>query len=116
MLVTLSPGIMAKLTPGRLRITAGLLSLKSMGAVVMTLRFRALSPQGYYWYNIPRQMGFPFYPWWNTRTSPFGILWYDHIIYIGDYLEVDHPNFQKSDQELLPVSPPPINPSLSLNG
>ncbi|HQK42620.1 MAG TPA: FAD-dependent oxidoreductase, partial [Anaerolineaceae bacterium] len=47
-LVTLSPGIMAKLTPGLPQdYLAGLLSLKSMGAVVMTLSLsRALSPQG----------------------------------------------------------------------
>jgi len=34
---------------------------ENMGAVVMTLSLtHALSPEGYYWYNIPKQVGFPF--------------------------------------------------------
>ena len=40
----------------------------------------------------------------------------DHILYIGDYLEVDHPNFQKSDEELLAEFLPhltKINPAFS---
>ena len=102
-LVTLSPGIMAKLTPGLPQdYLAGLLNLKSMGAVVMTLSLKhALSPQGYYWYNIPKQVGFPFLSLVEhtnfLKAEYFGG---DHILYIGDYLEVDHPNFQKSDEEL----------------
>ncbi len=103
-LVTLSPGVLAKLAP---ELPAGyldgLLNLKSMGAVVMTLALKhPLSPQGYYWYNIPKQLGFPFLSLVEhtnfLKPEYFGG---DHILYIGDYLESDHPNFSKSQEELL---------------
>ncbi|MBP7213123.1 MAG: NAD(P)/FAD-dependent oxidoreductase [Anaerolineaceae bacterium] len=103
-LVTLSPGQMAKLTPELPENYLGeLLKLNHMGAVVMTLSIKhPLSPDGYYWYNIPKQAGYPFLSLVEHTNflSPehFGG---DHIIYIGDYLEKDHPNFSKSDDELL---------------
>ena len=103
-LVTLSPGQMAKLTPELPENYLGeLLKLNHMGAVVMTLSLKhPLSPDGYYWYNIPKQAGYPFLSLVEHTNfiSPehFGG---DHIIYIGDYLEKDHPNFTKSDDELL---------------
>lgn len=102
-LVTLAPGMMARMAPelpeGYLK---GLLELKSMGAVVMTVALsQPLSPEGYYWYNIPKQAGYPFLSLVEhtnfLKPEYFGG---DHIIYIGDYLEVDHPNFSKSDEEL----------------
>ena len=38
-----------------------MLELKSMGAVVMTLALKQqLSTQGYYWYNLPKDAGYPF--------------------------------------------------------
>jgi protoporphyrinogen oxidase len=103
-LVTLAPAMMAHLTPQLPEsYLAGLLNLKSMGAVVMTLSIKhALSPEGYYWYNIPKQAGFPFLSLVEhtnfLKPEYFGG---DHILYIGDYLEADHPNFKKSDEELL---------------
>ena len=118
-LVTLSPGMMAKLTPDLPKdYLSGLLSLKNMGAVVMTLSLsHALSPEGYYWYNIPKQVGFPFLSLVEhtnfLKPEYFGG---DHILYIGDYLEVDHPNFQKSDEQLLAEFLPhltKINPQFS---
>ena len=118
-LVTLSPGMMAKLTPDLPKdYLNGLLSLKNMGAVVMTLSLsHALSPEGYYWYNIPKQVGFPFLSLVEhtnfLKPEYFGG---DHILYIGDYLEVDHPNFQKSDEQLLVEFLPhltKINPQFS---
>lgn len=102
-LVTLSPGLMAKMSP-ELPETylQGLLNLHSMGAVVMTVSLKhRLSPEGYYWYSIPKQAGFPFLALVEhtnfLKPEYFGG---DHILYIGDYLEVDHPNFKKSDEEL----------------
>ena len=85
---------------GRVRSVAVVVS---MGAVVMTLAIKhPLSPDGYYWYNIPKQAGYPFLSLVEhtnfLKPQYFGG---DHILYIGDYLEVDHPNFQKSDEELL---------------
>lgn len=103
-LVTLSPGLMAKLAPDLPQDYLGeLLKLNHMGAVVMTLSLKhPLSPDGYYWYNIPKQAGYPFLSLVEhtnfLKPEYFGG---DHIIYIGDYLEKDHPNFAKSDQELL---------------
>ncbi len=102
-LVTLSPGMMAKMAPDLPEdYLGGLLKLKSMGAVVMTVSIKhPLSPQGYYWYNIPKQAGFPFLSLVEhtnfLKPEYFGG---DHILYIGDYLEIDHPNFKKSDEEL----------------
>ena len=103
-LVTTSPALLARLAPdlpaGYLQ---GLLSLKSMGAVVLVLALRKqLSPEGYYWYNLPKSAGFPFLSLVEHTNflSPdyFGG---DHIVYIGDYLEPDHENFRLSKEELL---------------
>lgn len=103
-LSTTSPGLMAKLAPdlpaGYLQ---GLLNLKSMGAIVMTLSLKhRLSERGYYWFNIPKDAGYPFLAVveHTNFVSPehFGG---DHIVYCGDYLETDHPNFDLSNNELL---------------
>ncbi len=103
-LVTTSPSLLAKLAP-RLPedYLRGLLALKSMGAVVMTLVLdRQLSEQGYYWFNIPKSAGFPFLALVEHTNflSPehFGG---DYIIYCGDYLEAGHEYFSLSDEELL---------------
>ena len=102
-LVTLSPGLMAKLAPELPSDYLGeLLKLNHMGAVVMTVSLKhPLSPAGYYWYNIPKQAGYPFLSLVEhtnfLKPEYFGG---DHIIYIGDYLEKDHPNFSKTDDEL----------------
>lgn len=103
-LVTTSPNLLAKLAPGLpADYLHGLLELKSMGAVVMTLVLdRQLSQQGYYWFNIPKSAGFPFLALvehTNYLTPEhFGG---DHIIYCGDYLEAGHEYFSLSDDELL---------------
>ncbi len=118
-LVTLAPGLMAKLAPELPSDYLGeLLKLNHMGAVVMTLSLKhALSPEGYYWYNIPKQAGYPFLSLVEhtnfLKPEYFGG---DHIIYIGDYLEKDHPNFSKTDEELLAEFLPhlkKINPEFS---
>ncbi len=102
-LATTSPGLLARLAPGLSdSYLAGLLSLKSMGAVVMTLSLRhPLSKEGYYWYNIPKQAGFPFLSLVEHTSfiSPahFGG---DHIVYIGDYLQPDHEYFDLTQEEL----------------
>ena len=118
-LVTLSPGMMAKMAPDLPSdYLAGLLKLKSMGAVVMTVSIKQpLSPEGYYWYNIPKQAGYPFLSLVEhtnfLKPEYFGG---DHILYIGDYLETDHPNFSKSDEDLADEFLPhlkKINPNFS---
>ena len=110
---------MAKMTPDLPEdYLAGLLNLKHMGAVVMTVSLKhALSPEGYYWYNIPKQAGYPFLSLVEhtnfLKPEYFGG---DHIIYIGDYLETDHPYFSKTDDELAAEFLPhlkKINPNFS---
>jgi protoporphyrinogen oxidase len=103
-LSTTSPGLMAKLIPDLPSdYLEGLLNLKSMGAVVMTLALKQrISEQGYYWFNIPKDEGYPFLAVveHTNFVSPdhFGG---DHILYCGDYLETDHIYFDLSDDELL---------------
>jgi protoporphyrinogen oxidase len=103
-LSTTSPALMAKLAPSLpddyLR---GLLDLKSLGAVVMVIALkRKLSPQGYYWYNIPKNAGFPFLALVeHTNYLPSEHYGGDHLLYVGDYLETDHEHFRLSQDELL---------------
>lgn len=102
-LVTTSPGLLARFAPDLPGpYLDGLLSLKSMGAVVMILSLKhQLSEEGYYWYNIPKNAGFPFLSLveHTNYLSPqyFGG---DHIVYVGDYLSPDHAYFEMSQDEL----------------
>ncbi len=103
-LVTTSPSLLAKLAPGLSEdYLHGLLELKSMGAVVMTLVLnRKLSEEGYYWFNIPKSAGFPFLALVeHTNFLPPEHFGGDHIIYCGDYLEIGHEYFTLPDKELL---------------
>jgi protoporphyrinogen oxidase len=103
-LVTTSPNLMAKLCPELPEsYLKGLLELKSMGAVVMVVSLEhQLSEQGYYWFNLPKEAGFPFLALveHTNFVSPehFGS---DHIVYAGDYLEPGHEYFSLSETELL---------------
>jgi protoporphyrinogen oxidase len=102
-LVTTSPGLLAHLAPGLPKTYLdGLLSLNSMGAVVMVVSLKhQLSREGYYWYNIPKAAGFPFLSLVEhtnfVKPEYFGG---DHILYIGDYLPQDHAYFDLSKSEL----------------
>jgi protoporphyrinogen oxidase len=103
-LVTTSPSLLAKLCPSLPEsYLKGLLELKSMGAVVMTLSLsNALSKEGYYWFNVPKEQGYPFLALVEhtnfVSSEHFGG---DHIVYAGDYLELGHEYFSMSDEELL---------------
>ena len=103
-LVTVSPARLAKLAPSLpADYLQGLLDLKSMGAVVMVLALKQqLSEQGYYWYNLPKQAGFPFLALVeHTNYLSADYFGGDHILYAGDYLETDHEYFSLSQEELL---------------
>lgn len=103
-LVTTSPGLLAKLAPALApSYLKGLLELKSLGAVVMALSLKhKLSPQGYYWYNLPKQAGFPFLALVeHTNFIPPENYGGDYLVYCGDYLETDHEYFRLSQDELL---------------
>jgi protoporphyrinogen oxidase len=103
-LATVSPALLARMAPELSpEYLKGLLSLKSMGAVVMILSLnQQLSKEGYYWYNIPKSAGFPFLALveHTNFVSPehFGG---DHIVYCGDYLEPEHEYFRLSKEDLL---------------
>jgi protoporphyrinogen oxidase len=103
-LVTSSPALLARLAPDLPKdYLQGLLNLKSMGAVVMTLALKhQLSEEGYYWFNLPKSAGYPFLALVEHTNflSPehFGG---EHILYIGDYLDTSHEHFRLSDEELL---------------
>jgi len=103
-LVTTSPNLMAKLCPDLPEsYLKGLLELKSMGAVVMTLSLKhSLSKDGYYWFNVPKGEGYPFLALVEhtnfVSKENFGG---DHIVYAGDYLELGHEYFEMTDEQLL---------------
>jgi protoporphyrinogen oxidase len=103
-LVTTSPNLMAKLSPDLPEnYLKGLLELKSMGAVVMVLSLKhQLSKEGYYWFNLPKEAGYPMLALVEhtnfVSKENFGG---DRIVYAGDYLQVGHEYFSMSDDELL---------------
>jgi len=120
-LVTTSPGLMAKLCPELPEsYLKGLLELKSMGAVVMVMSLKhQLSEQGYYWFNLPKDAGFPFLALVEhtnyVSSENFGG---DHILYAGDYLEPGHEYFSLSQDELLGRFAPAfkrINPKFEMD-
>jgi len=103
-LVTQSPEVMSRLVPSLPdSYLRGLRSMKSMGAVVMTLALKhQLSEEGYYWFNLPKNAGYPFLAL-VEHTNYVGAEKFggDHIVYMGDYLEPEHEFFRLSQEELL---------------
>jgi protoporphyrinogen oxidase len=103
-LVTTSPSLLSRLTPSLPQnYTKGLLSLKSMGAVVLILALKhQLAESGIYWHSLPKEAGFPFLSLVEhtnyVSEEHFGG---DHIVYCGDYLEPDHEYFSLTKEELL---------------
>jgi protoporphyrinogen oxidase len=118
-LVTTAPSLLAQMAPDLPeQYLHGLLELKSLGAVVMLLSInQPLSPQGYYWYNIPKSAGFPFLAIVeHTNYLPTEHFGGDRLVYIGDYLETDHENFRLTEDQLLDKFLPGIqriNPQFS---
>jgi protoporphyrinogen oxidase len=103
-LVTVSPEAMIQLVPSLPEeYLKGLRSLKSMGAVVITLALKQqLSDEGFYWYNLPKSAGYPFLALVEhtnyVRSEHFGG---DHIVYMGDYLEPEDEYFRLSQEEII---------------
>ncbi|MEW5830169.1 MAG: NAD(P)/FAD-dependent oxidoreductase [Chloroflexota bacterium] len=120
-LVTTSPGLLARLCPQLPEdYLKGLLELKSMGAVVMvTALEHRLSEQGYYWFNLPKDAGFPMLALVeHTNFVPPEHFGGDHIVYAGDYLEAGHEYFSLSEAELLERFAPAfkrINPKFAMD-
>lgn len=103
-LVTTSPSQLTRLAPSLPpNYLDGLLKLKSMGAVVVVFALKhRLSEQGYYWFNLPKNAGYPFLALveHTNFVSPehFGN---EHIVYCGDYLEAEHEYFRLSQPQLI---------------
>ena len=103
-LVTTSPKVMARLTPDLPESYLGkLLKLKNMGAVVLVTALKhQLSEQGYYWFNLPKDDGFPFLALVEhtnyVSKEHFGG---EHIVYGGDYVEAGHEYFEMDAEELM---------------
>ena len=118
-LVTTSPALMAKTVPDLPKdYLQGLLSLQSMGAVVLVVSIKKqLSKEGYYWYSMPKSAGYPFLALVeHTNFVPSDQYNGEHIVYIGDYLDTDHPHFSMNKEELLEKFLPSlqrINPEFS---
>lgn len=103
-LVTSSPSLMARMAPELPKqYLEGLLNLKSLGAVVLTLSVKhQLSKEGYYWFNLPKKAGFPFLALVeHTNYLNPDYFGGDHILYCGDYLETDHEYFQLTQEEII---------------
>lgn len=109
-IATASPTLMARLVPdlpsGYL---AQLRALKSMGAVVMTLALTQQLIRDVYWLNIPKAEGFPFLAL-VEHTNYVDPVHYggDRVVYLGNYLDPDHPYFSMSDQALLDTFTPAL--------
>jgi protoporphyrinogen oxidase len=102
-IVTVSPGLLARLTPMLpADYLAGLRQLKSMGAVVMILALKHQLTDGHYWINLPKGEGFPFLAL-VEHTNYIDPVHYggDHLVYCGDYLKPDHEYFSLSHDVLL---------------
>lgn len=102
-LSTVSPQWMQRLAPD---LPAGYLSalrgLRSMGAVVTTVALKQPLMPPIYWANIPKREGLPFLAL-VEHTNMIAPRHYagDHLIYIGDYLDSDHPYFGMDVDALL---------------
>ena len=120
-LVTVSPALMARLCPDLPQdYLKGLLELKSMGAVVMVVALKQqLSDQGFYWFNLPKEQGFPMLALVeHTNFVPPDKFGGDRIVYAGDYLAPGHEYFSLSESELLERFAPAfkrINPKFELD-
>lgn len=100
-IVTLSPGVLAKLAPGLPADYLGqLTTLDSMGAVVMTVALNRPLTDRLYWINL-RKDEFPFLAL-VEHTNYMSSDYYggDHLLYLGDYLPASHPYFKMSKEEL----------------
>ena len=101
-IVTGSPGLLARLAPGLPpAYLAGLRSLRSMGAVVLTLALKHKLLDTVYWL-MPPKSEFPFLALVEhtnfVEPAHYGG---DHLVYCGDYLDPSHEYFHMSEGELL---------------
>jgi len=117
-LSTASPGLGARLVPDLPEYyKKQLTSLKSMGAQCLVLALdRQLMSDGTYWLNLPAsepnksRNPFPFLAL-VEHTNALDLENYggQHLLYLGDYLEKEHPYFQMPKDELADLYLPSLN-------
>lgn len=101
-LVTTSPQAMLQIAPSLPQnYSDQIRQLHSLGAITLVLALDRQLTQGFYWVNLP-QGQFPFLAFveHTNYQSPehYGD---DHLVYLGDYPEIDAPHMQASKEELL---------------
>jgi protoporphyrinogen oxidase len=92
-LVTTSPQLLSKLAPSLpSTYLRPLLNLKSLGAVVVIFSLKQpLTPNEFYWLNIPKNQDFPFLALVeHTNFVPSKFFNDENLIYCGDYITHDH--------------------------
>lgn len=102
-LSTISPGVMSRITPALPSNYLGqLTSLKSMGAVVLTVALDRQLTDNMYWISLPKREGIPYLAL-VEHTNMIDRRHYggDHLLYLGNYLDPDHRYFDLSVDELL---------------
>ncbi len=91
-------------------------SHEGVGALVIVLRLHHPILDGTYWLSV-NDMEWPFLALVeHTNFMPKEKYGGEYIVYIGDYLEKNHPNMQKSKEELIKMFTPyikKINPLFS---
>ncbi|HEY63911.1 MAG TPA: NAD(P)/FAD-dependent oxidoreductase [Caldilineae bacterium] len=107
---TVSPRRMAEMVPVLPEPYRGkLTSLRSLGAVVMTVALDRPLTEGLYWINLPKQEGLPFLALVEhtnyIEPSHYGG---QHLVYLGDYLPPEHRYFQMSQDELVDLFLPAL--------
>lgn len=110
-LVTTSPQLLLKLVPSLTAVDEAyaekVANLKSIGAVVVVAALRFPLMKRTYWLNLPASS-----PDKTKNEIPFLALVEhtnfvdgqhyggDHILYMGDYVDTEHPYFEMSEEEL----------------
>jgi protoporphyrinogen oxidase len=102
-IVTGSPGLLARLAPNLPPDYLGnLTTLKSLGAIALTIALKHRLTDGYYWMQGMRREEFPFLALVEhtnfIEPEHYGG---DHLVYCGDYLPPDHEYFHLSKDALL---------------
>ncbi len=108
-LATVAPHLLTRLVPQLPdSYTAGLRDLKHLGAVVMTVTLKQQLTKKSYWLNLNKQE-FPMLCL-VEHTNMVDPARYggDHIIYMGDYLDPQHPYLSYSADQLFEVYEPAL--------
>lgn len=102
-LITLAPHLIPSVVPSFSQVFKDqLLDAKYLGAVVVIYALKKpLSKEGYYWYNLPKQAGFPCLAVveHTNFVSPDHFN-HEHLIYCGDYVEPSAAVLQLSEAEI----------------